>query len=64
MSTLVPAARGDWAKWKQDFDDGFAIASAGKPWWSRSKSQVITIGGFTHLTAPPSTDRLRGDLAD
>jgi len=47
----VPAAPGDWAKWKQDFDDWFEIASNGDPWWSQSKSDAITIGGRIYQQA-------------
>jgi hypothetical protein len=47
----VPSAPGDWAKWKQDFDDWFEIASNGNPWWSQSKSDAITIGGRIYQQA-------------
>jgi len=47
----VPSAPGDWAKAKQDFDDWFAIASEGNPWWSQSKSDAITIGGRVYQQA-------------
>ena len=47
----VPTAPGDWAKAKQDFDDWFEIASNGKPWWSQSKCDAITIGGRIYQEA-------------
>lgn len=47
----IPAAPGDWAKAKQDFDDWFEIASNGDPWWSQSKSDAITIGGRIYQQA-------------
>ncbi|MCE9661723.1 MAG: hypothetical protein K8R60_24630 [Burkholderiales bacterium] len=47
----VPAAPGDWAKAKQDFDDWYEIAAKGNPWWSQSKCEAITIGGRIYQQA-------------